>query len=192
MILWNCLPPANQCLPSPWAVSALLANSSILWFPHMMSCGMWYHFGQVRSTVLFLSPLSSLCPLSSPCCQNSTRSWNVFVQCFVQSACFKALFSAALQQLILWCVINIVFFFPKPKHSLILDAMKKKSTLSQLDPEHASSLLLLLAHILPLLQHGVLPTGYKSSQIAPAWSHGHGSLRTCMNLFLWHTVVFLE
>lgn len=47
-------PLSTVCLPSQLP--------SVLWFPHMMSYGMEYPFGWLRSAVLALSPPSSLYP----------------------------------------------------------------------------------------------------------------------------------
>ena len=79
-------------------------------FFHMISYGMEHLFGQFRSTVLVMSPHSSLCLLSPPHWQDSARN--------AKTERSLALYSTAQQEVKLWCVINIVFLFvPKQYHT---------------------------------------------------------------------------
>lgn len=64
--------PPTDALPAPCSECLPAQLLSLFKLFHVISYGLEYPFGQFRSSVLVLSPPSSLCPLAS-CWQDSER-----------------------------------------------------------------------------------------------------------------------
>lgn len=108
----NYLPPADWCSGSSLSSGRKwdeLPPSSKFSF-HIISYGMQYYFGQLKSGILILSPPNPFLVWA----EKLEWSW---LQTALLSSNYKH-----------WCVISIVFLL-EPKHSTIPDILKKESQL---------------------------------------------------------------
>lgn len=104
-----------HCLPVPkQQLSSLPTPLSIIVFFHLTSYHMEYSFGQYRSAVLVLSPLSLLCPPLFAGQQKKLKNGNILGS--------MQHYSAATKTLVFY---QHFFFLLNSKHSIIPDSVKK-------------------------------------------------------------------